>query len=53
MEMVKITNSQLKELEISEKVYEKILKIKAFTFDIDGVMTGGSIFVAEITLFEG
>ena len=47
MKMVKITNSQLKELEISEKVYEKILRIKAFTFDIDGVMTGGSIFVAE------
>lgn len=44
--MVKIMNSQLKELEVSEEVYNKILKIKAFTFDIDGVMTDGSIFVA-------
>ena len=28
MEMVKVTNSQLRELEIPEKVYEKILKIR-------------------------
>lgn len=34
-------------MSIPEDVYEKILKIKAFTFDIDGVMTDGSIFVAE------
>lgn len=45
--MVNIVNSQLKELEISEELYSRILKIKAFTFDIDGVMTGGTILVAE------
>ncbi len=45
--MVKIVNSQLKELEISGELYDRILKIKAFTFDIDGVMTNGSILVAE------
>ena len=43
--MVKIVNSQLRELEIPDSLYEKFLKIKAFTFDIDGVMTDGSIFV--------
>ena len=43
--MAKIVNSQLKELEIPDSLYEKFLKIKAFTFDIDGVMTDGSIFV--------
>lgn len=45
--MVSITNSQLRQLEITEEVYAKILKIKAFTFDIDGVMTDGSILVSE------
>ncbi len=45
--MATIMNSQLKQLEIPESLYEKILKIKAFTFDIDGVMTGGTILVAE------
>ena len=43
--MVKIVNSQLRKLEIPDSLYEKFLKIKAFTFDIDGVMTDGSIFV--------
>lgn len=44
--MAKITNSRLKQVEIPDEVYNKILKIKAFTFDIDGVMTDGTIFVA-------
>ncbi len=45
--MATITNSQLKQFEISEELYAKILKIKAFTFDIDGVMTCGTLLVAE------
>lgn len=44
---MKITNSQLKELEIPDELYEKFKKIKGFTFDIDGVMTTGDILVAE------
>lgn len=45
--MAKIINSQLKELEIPDTLYEKFLKIKAFAFDIDGVMTDGGILVAS------
>lgn len=45
--MVKIVNSRLKEVEISENLRDKFLRVKAFLFDIDGVMTDGSILVAE------
>lgn len=45
--MVSIKNSQGKELSVSEEVFAKFKRVRAFLFDIDGVMTDGSILVAE------